>query len=88
MNNSALNRLSILGSLVEASNHGYALHDKFEKKGFLGINTGGMYRVLRALAEEGLIESHWNTPEKGPARRIYNITPAGLDYMGSDLGVV
>ncbi len=81
MNHGELNRLVILASLSEKSNYGYALHIQFEEEGFLGINTGWMYRVLRSLADEGLIESFWNTPEKGPARRIYSITSAGRDYM-------
>ncbi len=84
MNNSALNRLYILGSLSETSNHGYALHDQIEKKGFNGITSGGMYRVLRTLDDDGLIKSTWDTPEKGPARRIYDVTPAGRDYMVSE----
>ncbi len=83
MNHGELNRLAILAALNKASNHGYALHDQFEKEGFWEINTGGMYRLLRTLAEEDLIESYWSTPEKGPARRIYEITPDGRDYIAS-----
>ncbi len=78
------NRLTILGSLSEAANHGYSLHDKIDKEGFTGITSGGMYRVLRTLADEGLIESSWDMPEKGPARRIYSITQAGRDHMMSE----
>ncbi len=84
MNHGELNRLAALVALNEEPNHGYALHDQIEKKGFNGITSGGMYRVLRTLDDDGLIKSTWDTPEKGPARRIYDVTPAGRDYMVSE----
>ena len=40
-------------------------------------DTGGMYRLLRNMEDEGLLKSGWNTSDSGPARRVYSITPSG-----------
>ncbi len=79
-----LNRLTILAALNEVPTHGYALHEQIKDEGFCDITSGGLYRVLRALVDDGLIESTWDTPEKGPARRIYNVNTDGRDYLVSE----
>ncbi len=84
MTHGELNRLAILAELNEAPNHGYALHEKIDKEGFCDITSGGLYRVLRTLVDDDLIESTWDTPEKGPARRIYNVNTAGRDHLVSE----
>lgn len=40
-------------------------------------HMGGGYRILRALEEEGLIESKWETKFGGPPKRIYKLTEEG-----------
>jgi DNA-binding PadR family transcriptional regulator len=77
-----MKRLAVLSILNEEPDHGYALHDRLEDAGFVwSHNTGGLYKVLAALDEQGLVKSLWNTPERGPARRVYQITPAGRDHL-------
>jgi poly-beta-hydroxybutyrate-responsive repressor len=40
-----------------------------------------MYRTLRALEEDGLVNSNWDTSGSGPARRIYSLTDQGIEYL-------
>jgi len=42
---------------------------------------GGLYRVLRALEEDGLVRSKWDADEPGPAKRMYELTPAGRELL-------
>jgi len=44
-------------------------------------DPGSIYRNLRRMEEEGLVESEWDTPGRGPARRRYRITPQGLERL-------
>jgi DNA-binding PadR family transcriptional regulator len=47
-----------------------------------------IYRHLRGLEADGLVQSEWQTEGSGPAKRIYHLTPEGnealslwIDYM-------
>lgn len=69
--------------LYERSTHGYEL---IEKMNCLGLwdgvpDAGAVYRHLRRLEEEGLVRSQWLTDGPGPARRRYEITPEGIEYL-------
>jgi poly-beta-hydroxybutyrate-responsive repressor len=58
--------------------HGYEL---LEQLGELlpgeRIDMGNLYRVLRALEEDGLVSSQWDDGSPGPAKRIYRLTDSG-----------
>lgn len=47
----------------------------------LGIEAGAIYRALRELEERGALVSRWDQSESGQARRVYTITPAGLEEL-------
>jgi DNA-binding PadR family transcriptional regulator len=52
------------------------------------VDMGNLYRVLRALEEDGLVRSEWEADAPGPARRIYELTADGrrlLDEWASAL---
>ena len=42
---------------------------------------GNYYRILRMLEQDNLITSEWDTTGAGPARRIYSITPQGVQEL-------
>jgi DNA-binding PadR family transcriptional regulator len=49
---------------------------------------GALYRALRKLEDEGLVRSDWERSESGPQRRVYSLTPEGieeLDVRATDL---
>ena len=41
------------------------------------VDVGNLYRVLRALEEEGIVSSEWSEDLPGPAKRTYELTEAG-----------
>jgi poly-beta-hydroxybutyrate-responsive repressor len=45
------------------------------------IDMGNLYRVLRALEEDGLVRSEWDAEEPGPAKRRYELTPQGRELL-------
>lgn len=69
--------------LAEKPAHGYEL---LENLGPFGIDPrcqdpGQIYRSLRRLEKEGLVESSWQPGDAGPVRRSYMITEDGLDIL-------
>ena len=45
------------------------------------VDMGNLYRVLRALEEDGLVSSEWEAEAPGPAKRTYELTPEGLRLL-------
>lgn len=75
--------VAILSSLAESTSHGYNLVDQIEALtgDLVCIDPGSMYRLLRAMEEEGLVSSSWQTPEAGPSRRVYVISERGIEAL-------
>lgn len=67
--------------LAEGTGHGYELLQQVQDLGLGRVDPGGVYRCLRAMDEEGLVRSHWEPSTSGPARRTYELTPEGLDWL-------
>ena len=58
--------------------HGYELLDSLaELIPGRRVDMGNLYRTLRALEAEGLVTSEWDAKAPGPAKRRYELTPAG-----------
>jgi DNA-binding PadR family transcriptional regulator len=38
---------------------------------------GNLYRVLRALEDDGVVTSEWRDDAPGPSKRIYELTAEG-----------
>jgi PadR family transcriptional regulator len=79
----------LLGLKIKPS-YGYELINSIHEFGFVqGQAPPGMiYRHLRGLEADGLVQSEWQTEGSGPARRMYRLTPEGdealtlwIDYM-------
>jgi PadR family transcriptional regulator PadR len=71
----------ILLSLREWNSYGYELMERAAAFGFEAMNPGTLYRTLRQMEKEGIVESTWETSRGGPARRMYTITDAGRSYL-------
>ena len=71
----------LLLQLRELNSYGYDLLEKAAAFGFAALNPGTLYRVLRQMEKEGLVDSDWDTSGQGPARRVYSITDAGEAYL-------
>ena len=73
---------ALLLLLAEQPAHGYELVDRAaELVPGERPELGGLYRVLRALEEDGLVNSEWDANEPGPAKRRYELTPAGHELL-------
>jgi len=67
--------------LAQKSAHGYELMDSLGRDDDAGVDPGLLYRTLRQFEEDGLVKSSWDTDGRGPARRVYEITDEGLEYL-------
>ena len=70
----------VLRAIADGVRHGFEIADK------TGLRTGTVYPALRRLESLGFVRSRWESDrtahrEQRPARRYYEITPAGLDAL-------
>jgi len=62
--------------------HGYELMERLaEDEEASLVDPGMLYRTLRQLEREGLVISSWDTGGSGPARRSYQVTGQGIEYL-------
>jgi poly-beta-hydroxybutyrate-responsive repressor len=69
--------------LRERPMHGYELIERLPEVAGdeLRVDVGNLYRILRALEEEGLVTSEWSADLPGPAKRTYELTEAGTRLL-------
>jgi len=65
--------------------YGYSLMDGLEEFGFdpEAMDISIVYRVLRNLEAEGLIQDSWAEVSLGPQRRVYRLTPEGEKMLAA-----
>ncbi len=63
--------------------HGYVIEDYLRALGLFGITMSTLYRTLRQMEKDGLLESTWEPGPTGPARRVYTITDSGHAWLDS-----
>ncbi|MGH3114570.1 MAG: PadR family transcriptional regulator [Gaiellaceae bacterium] len=70
---------ALLLLLRERPMHGYELLERLpEMTGDEArVDVGNLYRILRALEEEGIVRSEWSADVPGPAKRTYELTEVG-----------
>lgn len=81
-------RASLFLLVAEESAHGYDLLERLREMGLKTADPGGLYRALRAMEQEGLMRSVWQTSELGPARRTYELTDEGRDWLHAWAGTL
>jgi len=67
--------------LAEKPAHGYELMERLGQEEDPGADPGLLCRTLRHFEEEGLVRSSWDTEGRGAARRVYEVTDEGIDYL-------
>ena len=73
---------ALLLLLSERPAHGYELLEQLpELTGEQRIDMGNLYRVLRALEEDGIVRSEWRDDAPGPSKRIYELTDEGRGLL-------
>jgi PadR family transcriptional regulator len=69
---------AVLLVLRDSPGHGYELLEKLQAlMPAERIDMGNLYRILRSLERDGLVDSAWDDEAPGPAKRIYVITDSG-----------
>ena len=74
-------RAALLLLLRERPAHGYDLLERLGTFGFDQSDPGGLYRTLRALEHQELVDSVWERSNAGPDRRSYALTRAGAEEL-------
>ena len=72
--------LAVLSLVAEQPRHGYHIEQVIEERGmrdWTEIGFSSIYYLLKKLEREGLVEGQLQEAERGPARKVYHITPAG-----------
>lgn len=63
--------------------HGYQLLEEARELAVTDseVDTGIIYRTLRALEGNGMVRSEWGPGTRGPERRSYEITESGRQHL-------
>lgn len=73
---------ALLLLLEERPAHGYELLERLPALiGDQRVEMGNLYRLLRALEDEGLVRSEWDATAPGPAKRRYELTAEGMRLL-------
>jgi poly-beta-hydroxybutyrate-responsive repressor len=67
----------LLVMLKRSHLHGYEIMKELREEFGITADPGSVYRTLRGLEGDGLIRSHWDPHDHGPARRVYELTDDG-----------
>ena len=69
--------------LGQQPSHGYELIQRLNEAAFKTgeADPATVYRNLRRMDKDGLIQSHWEIGESGPGRRLYELTLQGLEAL-------
>jgi PadR family transcriptional regulator, regulatory protein PadR len=82
---------AILAVLSEEPSHGYRIAERIgEIPDFVGDkpDVSGIYRFLKNMESNGSVVSSWDTPGRGHAKRLYEITPAGKACLAQWVGTL
>jgi PadR family transcriptional regulator, regulatory protein PadR len=63
--------------------HGYELIERLPEVAGpeTRVDVGNLYRLLRALEDEGVVTSEWSADLPGPAKRTYELTDEGRELL-------
>jgi len=62
--------------------HGYDLVERLRSFGITDIDPSLIYRTLRTMETDGLVQSEWSQKKtQGPPRRVYTLTEEGNDGL-------
>ena len=81
-------RACLLLLIGEAPAHGYELLEQIGKLGLGTVDPGGLYRALRVMEQDGIVESWWEHSAAGPARRTYRLTQEGYEWLHAWAGAL
>jgi poly-beta-hydroxybutyrate-responsive repressor len=68
--------------------HGYLIEEYLRSVGFFSLEMSTLYRTLRQLEKDGLLQSSWEPGPTGPARRVYSLTDVGKSWLDQWAGTL
>jgi DNA-binding PadR family transcriptional regulator len=74
--------LAVLSLVTQQPRHGYEIEQVIEERGmrrWTEVGFSSIYFLLKKLERGGFIEGQLEKTERGPARKVYRATPAGLE---------
>ena len=77
-------RPGIMAVLADGPAHGYHVAERLQSLRMFGAampHHTGIYRMLKAMQDEGLVVSKWELDGSGPARREFRLTRKGRACM-------
>jgi DNA-binding PadR family transcriptional regulator len=80
--------LAILGLVAETPLYGYEVEKTVTKRGirqWTEIGFSSIYHILNKLEKNGLLQAEMKMGGTRPARRIYQITPLGLNTLKEEI---
>lgn len=81
--------LAILSLIAEKPRHGYQIEQVIEERGmreWTEVGFSSIYYLQKKLEKSGLIEGRTEQTEgRGPARKVFHITPAGAEALQTAL---
>ncbi len=75
--------LLVLGVLREGELYGYEIAQRIRERSAAAIDPGEgwLYPTLHRLETQGALSATWREGDRGPRRRYYRITNAGLRLL-------
>ena len=76
--------LAILTLVAERPRHGYEIEQVIAERGmreWTEIGFSSIYYLLKKLERDGLIEGKLEEAQRGPARKVYRLTPPGGEAL-------
>ncbi|HEY3546330.1 MAG TPA: PadR family transcriptional regulator [Propionicimonas sp.] len=67
----------VLAAVASGDSHGYSILRGLREAGLEQVGDASVYGALQRLYGDGLVSTHLEPSERGPARRCYTLTPAG-----------
>lgn len=70
----------LLAIVAQKPCHGYSILRELAQSCLFAEcppDIAGVYRILKNMEREGSLVSQWDSPENGPARKLYTITERG-----------
>jgi DNA-binding PadR family transcriptional regulator len=74
-------RANLLLLVGEEPSYGYGLLERLAYLGVDGVDSGGLYRCLRSMEDDGLVRSSWEAGERAGPRRVYRLTGEGEEQL-------
>lgn len=73
--------LCVLGTLRDGERYGYDIARRLEQAELGRVKGGTLYPLLGRLEEAALLTPEWRPGERGPGRKYYLLTDAGLELL-------